>query len=79
MTKRDRMYNPHRRLAAAVVADAVRELSLTQKRDRELRETANAWLWTEKAAGWMELLGYNPTAMRERLVQQGRLKTLDPS
>lgn len=74
MPKRDRDYDPHRRLAAAVVADAVKELG--PRNGKGVKRTANAWLWTERAANWMELLGFDPAAVRSKLVKQGRLKPL---
>ena len=62
--------DPHRRLAAAVIADAVKDLTADKK---EHRQTANDFLWSAHATRWLDYLNLEPQALRERLVAAGRL------
>lgn len=63
-------WNPHRRLAAAVLLDAVKSLKSASRAERV---EARAWLRSRKGAGWMCLLGFDPDAFREGLARKGLL------
>lgn len=60
---------PYRRIAAAVVANAVEDLKLRGER----RKLAAEWLLSKRGARWMCLLGFEPEAIREGLRRKGQL------
>jgi hypothetical protein len=58
-----------RRLAAAVVQQAIGDLDCTSEPDRR---SAEAFIGREDFDHWCVLAGLNPTAARERLLQHQR-------
>lgn len=68
--------NPYRRIAAAVLSNAVtmagrRHAPVEAARIDDTPEEAREWLAGPKATRWICLMGYDPQAFREAVARKG--------